>query len=41
LQKLEYTPFEYGMRVLSVYDDGVMLNPEIVAMTTKDYVSKF
>lgn len=29
------------MRVLSVYDDGVMLNPEIVAMTTKDYVSKF
>ena len=39
--KLDFTPFEYGMKVLGVYDDGIMLDPEIVAMTKKDYCDKF
>jgi len=29
------------MKVLGVYDDGIMLDPEIVAMTKKDYCDKF
>ena len=29
------------MKVLSIYDDGVILDPEIIAMTKQDYQNKF
>lgn len=41
LAKLNIAPFAFGMKVLSVYDDGAILDPEIVAMTPMDFVEKF
>lgn len=41
LDKLNITPFAYGMKVLHVYDDGTMLDPEILEMTKQDYSNKF
>jgi len=35
--KLNITPFYYGMHVLGVYDDGIMLDGEIISMTPNDY----
>ena len=41
LEKLNITPFAYGMKVLNVYDDGVILDPEFVSLTPDDYAMKF
>jgi len=41
LQKLNVKPFEYGMVVLSVYDDGSILSSEIVSLTPDDIMAKF
>lgn len=41
LRKLNIKPFEYGMQVLSVYDDGNVLTPEIVSLSPADILTKF
>lgn len=41
LEKLHILPFKYGMKVLHVYDDGDMLDKELVGMTPGDYAAKF
>lgn len=32
LHKLGFTPFSYNMKVIGVYDDGVMLDKAIISM---------
>jgi len=41
LAKLDYRPFSYNMKVVSVYDDGIMLSSDIISMTPDDYAVKF
>lgn len=41
LEKLNITPFSYGMKVLNVYDNGEILAPEFVALTPQDYATRF
>jgi len=41
LQKLNLKPFEYGMEVRFVYDDGSILTPEVFKMSPDDILSKF
>jgi len=41
LQKLNLKPFEYGMEVKYVYDDGSILQPEIFRMSPHDILAKF
>lgn len=41
LQKLNLKPFEYGMEVKFVYDDGSILTPEIFKMSPDDILNKF
>jgi hypothetical protein len=33
LKKMNITPFEYGMEMIGVYSEGVILSPEMVNMT--------
>jgi len=40
LQKLNLKPFEYGMEVKFVYDNGNILAPEIFRMSTDDLLGK-
>jgi len=41
LQKLNIKPFNYGMEIYRVYDDGTVLTPEIFNMNPADILSKF
>jgi len=41
LEKLNITPFTYGMKVLNVYDNGTILDPEFVSQTPDDYARHF
>jgi large subunit ribosomal protein LP0 len=41
LQKLGIRPFYYGMEVLSVYDDGSVLTPEILSISPDEIIQKF
>jgi len=41
LAKLDITPFAYGMKVLNVYDNGTILDPEFVSLTPQDYACRF
>jgi large subunit ribosomal protein LP0 len=41
LQKLNLKPFEYGMEVKFVYDDGSLLTPEVFKMSPDDILAKF
>lgn len=41
LQKLNITPFEYGMELVGVYSDGSILSPEIVSITPSMILEKF
>jgi large subunit ribosomal protein LP0 len=41
LQKLNIKPFNYGMEIHRVYDDGTVLTPEIFNMNPADILSKF
>jgi len=41
LQKLNLKPFEYGMEVKFVYDDGSILTPEVFKMSPDDIIAKF
>jgi large subunit ribosomal protein LP0 len=41
LQKLNIKPFAYGMEILSVFDDGTILTPEIFNMNPNDIIAKF
>jgi len=41
LQKLNLKPFEYGMEVKFVYDDGSILTPEVFKMSPDDILAKF
>ncbi len=41
LEKLEKKPFFYGMNVVSVYDDGYVLSPEVFSMKPSDWARKF
>jgi len=41
LQKLNLKPFEFGMEVKFVYDDGSILTPEVFKMSPDDIISKF
>lgn len=41
LQKLNIKPFAYGMEILSVYDDGSILSPEVISISPDDIIRKF
>lgn len=41
LQKLGVKPFSYGMEIISVYDDGSVLTPEVIAISPDDILKKF
>lgn len=41
LEKLNITPFAYGMKVIGVYYDGAMLDQEFFSMSPEDYVGEF
>merc|ERR1711990_347430 len=41
LEKMDITPFTYGMKVLNVYDNGTILDPEFVSQTPDDYAMHF
>jgi large subunit ribosomal protein LP0 len=41
LQKLSIKPFNYGMEIHRVYDDGTVLTPEIFNMNPNDIITKF
>jgi len=41
LKKLNITPFEYGMELVGVYDNGSILDPEIVSITPSSILEKF
>lgn len=41
LKKLNIEPFQYGMKVLSVYEDGSILNAEVIALTPDDICANF
>lgn len=34
---MDMRPFTYGMKIVSVYNDGTVLDPEFVSMTSNDY----
>jgi len=41
LQKLAIKPFSYGMEIISVYDDGSILTPEVISISPDDIIKKF
>ena len=41
LEKLNITPFSYGMKVVGVYYDGEMLENAFFSMAPQDYVTEF
>jgi len=41
LEKLNITPFSYGMKVLSVYDNGTILDSDFVSQTPDDFARHF
>lgn len=41
LKKLNVTPFSYGMELLSAYENGTILSPEIVSISPDDIVNRF
>lgn len=41
LKKLNFKPFEYGMKVHSVYDDGSILPQEVLSMDPASLLAKF
>jgi len=41
LARMNITPFEYGMEVISVYDDGAMLPKTILEFSPEAIVKKF
>ena len=41
LKKLNFKPFEYGMKVLSVYDEGSILPQEILNLNPDTLLNKF
>ena len=41
LKKLNFKPFEYGMKVHSVYDDGSIIPPEILTLNPASLLGKF
>lgn len=41
LKKLNFKPFEYGMKVLSVYDEGSILPEEVLNLDPNTLLGKF
>lgn len=41
LKKLNITPFEYGMEIVSVYSAGSMLDASVVSITPDSILAKF
>lgn len=41
LNKLNIRPFEYGLKVASIFDDGSVFSPEILDLTADDLAAKF
>jgi len=41
LQKLNIKPFNYGMEIYRVYDDGTILTPDIFNMSPHEIIGKF
>jgi len=41
MQKLNIKPFNYGMEIYRVYDDGTILTPDIFNMNPHDILNKF
>eukprot|EP01125_Pyxidicula_operculata_P022850 TRINITY_DN9625_c0_g1_i1.p1 TRINITY_DN9625_c0_g1~~TRINITY_DN9625_c0_g1_i1.p1 ORF type:complete len:314 (-),score=92.61 TRINITY_DN9625_c0_g1_i1:79-1020(-) len=41
LQMLDIRPFEYGLRITAVYDDGAIYSPKVLDMTDDDIVARF
>ncbi|XP_020242998.1 60S acidic ribosomal protein P0-like [Asparagus officinalis] len=41
LTKFGIKPFSYGLVILSVYDNGFVLRPEVLNLTEDDLVDKF
>ncbi len=34
-------PFEYGMKVFAAYDNGSILNKDVVSLSEADIIAKF
>jgi len=41
LQMLDIRPFEYGLAMVAVYDDGAVFDAEVLDMTNDDILSRF
>lgn len=41
LQKLGHKPFQYGMTVLSMYDNGSIIGPELMSLTSTEIINRF
>lgn len=41
LQKLGHKPFQYGMTVQSMYDNGSIIAPELLSLTPTEIISRF
>lgn len=41
LQQLNIRPFSYGLKIATVYDEGSIYDPKILAWTNEDVLSKF
>jgi len=41
LKKLGYKPFQYGMEIVTVYDDGTVLNQDVINLSPNDILGTF
>jgi len=41
LQMLDIRPFEYGLKITSIYDDGAVYSMKVLMMTDEDILAKF
>jgi len=41
LQKLNIKPFDYGLNIISVYEDGSIFDPKVLDMSQADLANKF
>jgi len=41
LQMLDIRPFEYGLKITSIYDDGAVYSVKVLTMTDDDILAKF
>lgn len=41
LKKLGYKPFQYGMEIVTVYDDGTVLSQDVINLSPNDILGTF